>query len=75
MLLLILAVLAIYYVIIVIAVAATAIASVIGGGILLYAGFKRKAKPPVSVMFIVFGSVMIVFSLFFIFWCLPSYFI
>lgn len=71
--LLMLAVLAIDFLIIVIAMAATAIVSVIGGGILLYAGIKRKEKPPIPVICIVLGAIMIVFSLFLMFFCsLPA---
>lgn len=63
---------AIFMVIAAIATAATVISSAVGGGILLHAGIKRKAKPPIFVIFIVFGAVMIVFSLFLMFYLVSA---
>lgn len=65
-------VIVLFMVIAAIAIAVTAISSAVGCGILLYAGIKRKAKPPISVIFIVFGAVMIVFSLFLLFLILSA---
>lgn len=53
-----------FFIIATIAMVVIATYSAVGGGILLYSGIKRKAKPPVSVIFIVFGAIMSVFSLF-----------